>query len=214
MEKHGFIYIWYDRKRKMYYIGSHWGTEYDGYVCSSNRMRDAYRRRPHDFKRRIIQKGIRRENLLSEEYKWLKLISDGEHGTKYYNLKFHKPGHWSINEYNRMSVGKKISEARTGQPSKMKGKKTGHTPWNKGKSGYKVHTEESKAKLKDSTTKQWQTRDRTLSNETKTKLSIAHMNKTHSEETKKRMSEVHKKRCQSPERIEQLRNAARIRWNK
>ena len=27
MEKTGFIYIWYDRKRKMYYIGCHLGTE-------------------------------------------------------------------------------------------------------------------------------------------------------------------------------------------
>lgn len=27
MEKYGFVYIWYDRKRKMYYIGSHYGTE-------------------------------------------------------------------------------------------------------------------------------------------------------------------------------------------
>ena len=44
MEKYGFVYIWYDKKRKMYYIGSHWGTDDDGYICSSNRMRDAYRR--------------------------------------------------------------------------------------------------------------------------------------------------------------------------
>ena len=50
-EKYGFIYIWYDNFRKMYYIGRHWGTEDDGYICSSNRMRDAYRRRPNKIGR-------------------------------------------------------------------------------------------------------------------------------------------------------------------
>ena len=54
MEKYGFVYIWRDRKHKMFYIGCHWGTEDDGYVCSSNRMRNAYNRRPNDFKRKII----------------------------------------------------------------------------------------------------------------------------------------------------------------
>lgn len=96
MEKYGFVYIWYDRKRKMYYIGCHWGTEDDGYICSSNRMRDAYRRRPHDFKRRIIQ--IIRSNrmeLLSEEYKWLSLIDDKELGKRYYNHSKMHFGHWS-----------------------------------------------------------------------------------------------------------------------
>jgi hypothetical protein len=71
----GFIYIWYDRKRKMYYIGCHWGTEDDGYICSSKRMKDAYKKRPHDFKRRVIQKNISRENLLAEEHRWLSMIS-------------------------------------------------------------------------------------------------------------------------------------------
>jgi hypothetical protein len=50
MEKYGFVYIWYDRKRKMYYVGSHWGTIEDGYICSSNRMRDAYREDPKILK--------------------------------------------------------------------------------------------------------------------------------------------------------------------
>ena len=81
-EKSGFVYIWYDRKRKMYYIGSHWGTETDGYICSSNRMRDAYRRRPQDFKRRIIKQNILRTDLLTEEHKWLEMIPEKELGIK------------------------------------------------------------------------------------------------------------------------------------
>ena len=109
MEKHGFIYIWYDRKHKRYYIGSHWGTENDGYICSSNWMRDAYRRRPKDFRRRIIQKNILRTDLLSMEHKWLSLISENELGKKYYNLRQHKWGHWSTDENKNLSIKEKIS---------------------------------------------------------------------------------------------------------
>ena len=39
MEKYGFVYIWYDRKHKRYYIGCRWGTENDGYICSSSWMK-------------------------------------------------------------------------------------------------------------------------------------------------------------------------------
>lgn len=101
MEKEGFIYIWFDRKRKMYYIGSHWGTIDDGYICSSNRMRDAYRRRPHDFKRRILKSNIERTVLLEEEHKWLDKIDEKELGVKYYNLRKHRWGHWSTDEDTR-----------------------------------------------------------------------------------------------------------------
>ena len=86
MEKHGFVYIWMDRYRKMFYIGSHWGSENDGYICSSNRMRDAHRRRPHDFKRRILWKGLTtRKNLLETEQYWLNLIKSYELKIRYYN---------------------------------------------------------------------------------------------------------------------------------
>lgn len=113
MEKHGFIYFWYDKKRKMYYIGSHWGTENDGYICSSNRMRDAYRRRPNDFKRKIIVKNIKRNVLLDEEHKWLSLIKDEELGKKYYNLRKHKWGHWSTDISKRESVIQKMKREFT-----------------------------------------------------------------------------------------------------
>lgn len=87
MEKYGFVYIWFDKKRKMYYIGSHWGTTDDGYICSSNRMRDAYRRRPEDFKRRIIETNIIDKNSLrKEEDKFLKLAEKKKQ--KYYNHKY------------------------------------------------------------------------------------------------------------------------------
>lgn len=76
MEKYGFVYIWFDVYRKMYYIGCRWGNEKDGYICSSNRMRNAYRRRPQDFRRKIIVSNINnREQLFEEEFKWLSFIN-------------------------------------------------------------------------------------------------------------------------------------------
>lgn len=115
MEKEGFIYIWYDCKRKMYYIGCHWGTVEDGYICSSNRMRDAYRRRPQDFKRKIIQRGIPRDILLEKEYKWLQLIDDNELGKKYYNLSKRHFGHWANNLNEKNKISEKISKKQIGR---------------------------------------------------------------------------------------------------
>jgi hypothetical protein len=110
METYGFVYIWRDRKHKRYYIGSHWGTETDGYICSSRWMRKSYKRRPHDFKRRILSRIFtNRLDLLNEEYKYLKKIKDEKIGSKYYNLTKHQNGHWSINDKTRLSVGQKIS---------------------------------------------------------------------------------------------------------
>lgn len=42
-EKYGFVYIWRDKKHNRYYIGCHWGTTDDGYICSSPWMKQAYK---------------------------------------------------------------------------------------------------------------------------------------------------------------------------
>jgi hypothetical protein len=88
MEKYGFVYLWYDKKRKRFYVGSHWGTEDDGYTCSSNWMRDAHRRRPKDFKRRIVKRIFTnpRETLI-EEYRYLLMIKKEELRKRYYNVR-------------------------------------------------------------------------------------------------------------------------------
>lgn len=109
-DKYGFVYIWYDRKHKRYYIGCRWGKIEDGYVCSSSWMKKSYKRRPQDFKRRILQTNIvDKQALLQEEYKWLQLIKHEELGKRYYNLHNHHFGHWSANEQKRLAVGQKIS---------------------------------------------------------------------------------------------------------
>ena len=110
MEKYGFVYIWFDSWRKMYYVGSHWGTEEDGYICSSKRMRDAYKRRPNNFKRRILKRIYNsKQDLLNEEYRYLSAMNTNELGKKYYNLTNHKNGHWTTIEETAKTLKEKIS---------------------------------------------------------------------------------------------------------
>lgn len=108
-EKYGFVYIWYDTRRERFYVGSHWGYENDGYICSSNWMRKAYRRRPEDFKRRIIKRVYTtRQELLEVEHKYLQMIHDNELGKRYYNLTKHLNGHWTAGD-NTLTIREKIS---------------------------------------------------------------------------------------------------------
>ena len=109
-EKYGFVYIWRDNKKGKYYIGCRWGDINDGYICSSNWMLKTYKRRPNEFKRRILKTNILcRKQLLLEEYCWLSMIKEEELGKKYYNLHNHHFKHWSINEQSRLTIGEKIS---------------------------------------------------------------------------------------------------------
>jgi hypothetical protein len=145
MEKYGFVYIWRDRKHKRYYIGCRWGNENDGYICSSKWMKDSYKRRPNDFKRRTLSRVYtNKKDLLEEEYKWLSLIDSDDLGKKYYNLHNHKFNHWSTNKESKLSVGEKISLAHKKHPN------WGH--WSVGK----TRSEETKQKLREANKKQFE----------------------------------------------------------
>ncbi len=127
----GFVYVWRDKKRNMYYVGCHWGSEDDGYVCSSNRMRNVYRRRPEDFKRRIVQRVTSsRRDLLEIEHKWISQIKDVQLGTKFYNHSKKRFGHWScddqlLDQVSKKLIGRKHSEETKKLISdKKKGKKS------------------------------------------------------------------------------------------
>jgi len=110
MEKYGFVYIWYDRKHKRYYVGCHWGTEDDGYVCSSSNMKSAYKRRPEDFKRRILSRVYSsKKDLLEKEFDWISKIKSQELGKRYYNLHNHHFSHWSTCELTTLSLKERIS---------------------------------------------------------------------------------------------------------
>lgn len=156
--KYGFVYIWFDKKHKRYYVGSHWGRENDGYICSSTWMRNAYKRRPEDFKRRIIARFDNKKDLLEKEYYYLSLIKQEELGVKYYNHTSHVAipnGTGELSEETRARLrehrrsrecprtGKKHSDETKKLYSEMR---KGKTPWNKGKK----LSEEHKQKLKES----------------------------------------------------------------
>ena len=175
MEKYGFVYIWYDRKHKRFYIGSHWGTEEDGYICSSSWMTRAYNRRPEDFKRRILGRTNERKQLNEAEHRWLQMINEEELGTRYYNLKNHRFGHWSLDDNSVCVIEKmanslrKRAAAMTEEERKLEygGKWRGKPSPFKGK----THTEETKKLIRE-----------------KRKLQIC------STETKAKMSETRKGR--------------------
>jgi hypothetical protein len=126
-EKYGFVYIWFDRKYKRYYVGSHWGFEDDGYICSSRMMRQSYNRRPDDFKRRIIKRiYTNRKDLLIEEERWLGMIDpdkttprnttvESRKNVRYYNIKLGTQNHWWSDEDRTLTIGEKISISKTGK---------------------------------------------------------------------------------------------------
>lgn len=157
--KYGFVYLWYDKKHKRYYVGSHWGTEDDGYICSSTWMRNSYKRRPKDFKRKILSTGFSdRKELLEKEHYYLSLIKQEELGVKYYNHTsyvaipegngFHSDETKEKIRKNRLKqkcprTGKKHSEKTKQKFSEMR---KGITSWNKGK----TMSEEHRKKLSES----------------------------------------------------------------
>jgi hypothetical protein len=124
----GFVYLWLDCKHKKYYVGSHWGTEDDGYICSSVWMLNAFKRRPNDFKRKIIARvTTNRSELFDREYYYLNLIEEHELGTKYYNITKHKNGHWTTDENKKLSVADKISKSRSGKKYGPRGEHSNET---------------------------------------------------------------------------------------
>ena len=115
MAKYGFVYLWFDRVKKRFYVGSHWGTEGDGYICSSSWMKKAYKHRPKDFRRRILARVYTtRADLLAEEQRWLDMIKPEEirKGSKsrYYNLNLQTAGWW-IDEDRLKPISQKISDS-------------------------------------------------------------------------------------------------------
>ena len=123
MKEYGFVYIWYDKKHTRYYIGCHWGNINDGYICSSPWMKQAYSRRPNDFRRRILSYIYTdRKDMFLEEAYWQSFIKDEELRKKYYNIRRHGDNHWSNDPDRYLSVSEKISKKKLGKSTNLKGK--------------------------------------------------------------------------------------------
>jgi hypothetical protein len=125
--KYGFVYIWFDANKKMYYVGSHWGYENDKYVCSSRIMNAAYKKRNGDFKRRILSRiYTSRVDLLAEEQRYLSMIDPDKIYTnnktvhernskvRYYNLCVMTKNPWHSDPERIIEIGRKISENKSG----------------------------------------------------------------------------------------------------
>ena len=183
MNKYGFVYIWRDRKHARYYIGSHWGTEDDGYVCSSFWMKRAYKLRPEDFRRRILFRIDDRILLRQKEEEWLRLIKPEELKERYYNLSLGGTGHWASYPDKINTIREKISYT-TKQAMQRKDVRAKYLE------GLKTRDNKSsdpEVRRKRSTSMMGKNKGKKHSEESKRKMSEYHRGKKHSEETKRKM---------------------------
>ena len=87
-----YIYIWWDTKENLYYVGGHKGSVSDKYTCSNTMLKGILNRRKESVRFRVLEYVYgNNENLREIEQKWLRLIKAEELylGAKprYYNLK-------------------------------------------------------------------------------------------------------------------------------
>lgn len=184
-EKYGFIYVWYDRKNQRYYVGSHWGTEDDGYICSSKWMSSAYKRRPEDFKRRVVERiYTSRHDLILAEHRWLSMMDKDKLATRlhtvkerksarYYNIVDNAWNYWHVDEQRRKEIGEKISAANIGKSLPCTPEKAAAIS----------------AAKKKSFAKKFEETGMKFSDEHRQKMSIAKIGKTHTKEWKIKNSE-------------------------
>lgn len=162
MHESGFIYIWRDRKHNRYYIGAHWGSQNDSYICSSPWMKNAYNRRPLDFKRRILVEDISTKiEMFEKEQQILNKINLDQLGKRYYNLSARRGLHWSAQsdaaaiakrsglKRRGIKLGPHSQEVRDKISQATRGKKKTLTPestaWKKGR----ILSEDHKQKISE-----------------------------------------------------------------
>ena len=161
-------------------------------------MRKVYHRRPEDFKRRIIQTNISRDQLLAEEYKWLQLIPPDQIGSKYYNINLHHFGHWTTHS-DTLPIREKISQSLITKYANQPELREHLSKINTGK---KV-SQETRQKLSQSLLGHVVTQDtrnkisqtekgKVVSPETRAKISQANSGVKRSDEFKQNVSKFHK----------------------
>lgn len=116
--------MWYDKSRKMFYVGMHSGDTLDTYVSSSHWLNAEVKYRPSDFVRRIIKLHKTRTEAKRHEGKLLAMISDSEFGVKYYNYKHGAPKGttpWNKNKPMTDTHKKNLSISNSGREAWNKG---------------------------------------------------------------------------------------------
>lgn len=115
MEKYGFVYLWFDKAYRRFYVGCHWGSIDDGYICSSPWMLKSYKKRPQDFRRKVLVTCIpSKQETFDEEYRFLQKIKPEEAKIRYYNLHLGAKAHWSASP-NAKSIAQKSGDSRRGK---------------------------------------------------------------------------------------------------
>lgn len=117
----GFVYLWFDRLKKMSYIGSHFGSTDDSYLGSSIRFQRAIKKRPSDFRRKILAyTNGDRKVLLCEEERWLQMIPVDKLQKTYYNVKRRGTGGHVTEGYNHEQRAAYIEKLKN-RPGRGKG---------------------------------------------------------------------------------------------
>jgi hypothetical protein len=190
-EIEAFIYIWFDSGRGMRYIGVHKGNPDDGYICSSKPMLFEHTKRPKDFRRQIIDRGIWKDMLVREQA--------------------------LIAEYDAVKDPMFYNQSNGFGPYHADHTDTKHTPETKAKMSMshrdRRHTAETKLKMSESAKGNKYTLGHKQSKEHKSKRSAALVGKPLSEETKAKLSSVRMGKHPTEETKKKLVDAMLKRWH-
>ena len=206
MNKEAFVYLWYDSRNKMFYLGKHKGTPDDGYTHSSNMWQqfnsDSV---PEGVKRRVLTYGSDKD-MYELETKLL-LNRKEKCWDRYYNAsirdKFYRPPESytprSEETKRKMSEslkGRKFTESHKRKMSEsLKGRKLAESHKRKISEAAlgRKHTEETKRKISESVLGEKNHRYGIKhTEETKRKIGESHKGKIVTEETKRKLSEARK----------------------
>lgn len=172
-----FVYMWYDKKFNMFYIGCHKGQENDGYVCSSKTMLAEYKKRPNDFTRSIIDRGSWKD--MADLEVELQQYFNVRYNDNFYNTQVARAiilSEETIKKTAEKLKGRKLSKQHKDQISKtLKGRK-----WSK----------EYKENMSRIQTERWKNREYT--DQERQNRSRAQTGRIWNEESKKKLSNSHK----------------------
>jgi len=162
-------------------------------------MREAHRRRPNDFKRRIVSRVDTKEALVIEEQRWLDMIKPEELNKKYYN-KTQKATTPSTLGYNHSD--ETIQKIKLNNIGKIRSEATKN---NISKASIKQFSDPEQRKiLSDNVKNQWQNPEyRKRQIDAHKGIPSGFKGKTHTEETKQKIKEKRKLQAQMSDETRQ-----------